>query len=79
MKRPQPDAYDLAFASPAELRERNLRARDAARNKPLPRFTTRERVCELCDKAKPFLVRMQKFDKSGSVQACSDCLRELTE
>lgn len=74
---PKADAYELAFATPAELKERNLRARDAARPKPLKRFVTPERVCSLCDKPAAVLVPMRKFDNSGTVQACSACVCEL--
>lgn len=66
---PYEDAW-TAGMSPAERRT------DAAHKKPAP--PPEPRICGLCDKDAPYLMRMQKFDKTGYLWACSICLGELT-
>ena len=55
-------------------REENLAARAAgAAPAPYPK----DRICGLCDKVKPFLVAVKRFNGKGGVFACSSCVMEL--
>lgn len=41
------------------------------------RFCEPGQGCELCDKPANVLLRMQRFDKKGTLLACAACVQEL--
>lgn len=68
--------WDTALRTPAQVRDDNLGARAAAAPPPAP-FLKPGARCGLCGKDSHALIRMQRFDKQGTVLACGSCLSEL--
>lgn len=71
----KPDSWALLLETKEEQRKRNLAARDAAKPVSVPFPKTYE--CGLCDKVKPFLIAVKRFNGKGGVFACSTCVLEL--
>lgn len=63
------DGWDEALASPKQRREMA---------KKWQRISKPGHICGLCDKPATALIGIAKFDKSGIVLACSECVLELT-
>ena len=75
-KQSHDDFWERALRTPSQVRDDNLKARAKAAP-PLPRFTKPDAVCGLCGKDGLALIRMQRFDKQGTVLACGGCLSDL--
>ncbi len=72
----QDDFWSKALRTPTQVRDDNLRNRSKAAPPPA-RFTAPGAVCGLCDAPGMALIRMQRFDKQGTVLACGTCLQDL--
>jgi hypothetical protein len=75
-KQPQDDFWDKALRTPTQVRDDNLRNRAKAAPTPAP-FLKPGAACGLCGGDGLALIRMQRFDKQGTVLACAGCLRDL--
>lgn len=68
--------WDRALRTPAQVRDENLKNRAKAAPPPA-RFVQPGALCGLCGKDGRALIRMQRFDKQGTVLSCGTCLSEL--